>query len=133
MNLMLAPGILENAIDHAKACYPNEGCGLVVGREAGERFIPMTNVSGSASRFEMDAGELINSLRDMRGRGEELIAIYHSHPHGSAEPSKTDIEQAHYPEAAHLIISLGALERPQAAAFRIVDGEVLGIEVHVIV
>jgi proteasome lid subunit RPN8/RPN11 len=62
-----------------------------------------------------------------------LIAIFHSHPHGPAEPSKTDIERAYYPEVAHLIVSLAELERPQAVAFRILDGEALAIELHVIV
>ena len=133
MNLLLAPGILERVISQAKGAYPNEGCGLLVGRQVAERFIPVTNTSASASHYEMDPAELINALRDVRPSGEELIAIYHSHPHGPAEPSKTDIERAYYPEAAHLIVSLAEPERPQAAAFRIVDGEVIAIEVHVIV
>jgi len=76
---------------------------------------------------------LIAVLRDLRDVGETLIAIYHSHPHGPPEPSSTDVARAYYPEAAHLIISLAELERPQAAAFRIVDGEILPIELRVIV
>ncbi len=133
MSLTLAVGILEEVTAHAKQSYPREGCGLLVGRQGGERFIPVTNVSTSATQYEMDPAELINTLRDLRGTGEELIAIYHSHPHGPAEPSKTDVERAYYPEAAHLIISLAELEHPRAAAFRIIDGEALAIEVHVIV
>ena len=133
MDLLLAPGILEVVIDHARAAYPNEGCGLLAGRHAAERFIPMKNVSPSAMHYEMDPAELIGILRDLRATGEELIAIYHSHPHGPAELSQTDIQRAHYPEAAQLIVSLAELERPQAAAFRIIEGEVLPIEVRVIV
>ena len=136
MNLILSPGILDEVIEHAKAAYPKEGCGLIAGTKpslAGGRFIPMTNVAQTASEFEMDPAELIKTLRDFRNAGEELVAIYHSHPHGPAQPSKKDVQRAYYPQAAHLIVSLAEPERPRAGAFRIVNGEVLEIEVHAIV
>ena len=133
MNLVLAPGILEAVIEHSKIAHPNEACGLLVGRTAAERFIPMKNIAASPHQYEMDPVEVIAALRRLRDTGEELMAICHSHPHGPAEPSKTDIERAYYPEAAHLIVSLADAKRPQVAAFRILDGEVLEIEVHAIV
>ena len=141
MNLTLAPGILEQVIEHAKAAYPKEACGLIAGpRPApgapageGRRFIPMPNVAQSAAEFEMDPAELIKILRDLPDAGEKLVAIYHSHPHGPPHLSGLDIKRAYYPEAAHLIVCLAELERPQVAAFRIVDGEALEIEVHAIV
>ena len=129
MNLTLAPGILDEVIAHAKASYPREGCGLLTPT----RFIPVTNIAPAATEFEMDPAELIAALRDIRNAGEQLTGIYHSHPHGPARPSKTDIEQAYYPEAAHVIVSLAELERPQVAAFRIANGETLEIELHAIV
>ncbi len=133
MNLLLAPGLLEQLIEQAKANYPLEACGLLVGSGSATRFIPMENILASSSAYEMDPGKLISTLRDLRSTGEDLQAIYHSHPHGPARPSKSDIERAYYPEAAHLIVSLADLERPQAAAFRIIEGKVLEIEVHAIV
>src|SRR5262245_24829519 len=133
MDLLLSPGLLEQVTRHSKSAYPNETCGLLVGRVAAERFIPMKNISTSADRYEMDPAELIPVLRGLRDTGEELIAIFNSDPHGPAEPSNTDIERAYYPEAAHLIVSLAEPERPQALAFRIAGGEVIPIEVHVIV
>lgn len=135
MNLLLAPGILEAILAHAKGCYPNEGCGLVTETAGapGGRFIPMRNAAASTTEFEMDPQELIGALRDARNRGEQLIAIYHSHPNGPARPSRHDVERAYYPEAAYLIVSLADRERPQAAAFRIIDGEVIEVEVHAIV
>jgi proteasome lid subunit RPN8/RPN11 len=130
------PEILDEVIDHAKTTYPSEGCGLIAGTKpslAGSRFIPITNVAQNASEFEMDPAELIKTLRDLRDAGEELVAIYHSHPHGPARPSGTDVRRAYYPDAAHLIVSLADPEHPKIAAFRIIDGEVLEIEVHAIV
>lgn len=133
MDLTLSPGVLEQIIEYAKTAYPNEACGLLVGRTVADRFIQMTNISSSAAAYEMDPTELARSLRHLRETGESLIAIFHSHPHGPAEPSQKDIRQAYYPEAAHLIVSLAELERPQAAAFRIVDAETLAVELRVIV
>ncbi len=133
MNLLLAPGLLDEVIKHAKSNIPQESCGLLVGRGSADRFIPMVNVLGSSSAYEMDPASLISVFRDLRNTGEELVAIYHSHPHGPARPSKSDIERAYYPETAHLIVSLADPECPQAAAFRILDGDVLEIEVHAIV
>lgn len=133
MNLSLAPGLLEEIIEHARRCYPKEGCGLLVGRQAADRFIAVDNASASETAYDMEPAQLIGALRDLRAGGERLVAIYHSHPRGPAQPSRSDIERAYYPEAAHLIVSLAEPEHPQAAAFRIIDGDVLEIEVHVIV
>jgi proteasome lid subunit RPN8/RPN11 len=129
----MAPGLLDRVIEHAKTHSPQEACGLLVGIGSADRFIPMTNALASSTEYEMDPAQLIATLRDLRSSGEDLIAIYHSHPRGPARPSKSDIERAYYPAAAYLIISLADPERPQAAAFRIIDGEVLEIEVHAIV
>jgi proteasome lid subunit RPN8/RPN11 len=136
MNLTLAPGILDEIIEHAKAAHPREGCGLIAGMRSslvGTRLMPITNVAASAAEYEMDPAELIKTLKDLRSSGEDLVAIYHSHPYGPASPSRVDIERAYFPEAAHLIVSLAELERPRVAAFRIVDGETAEIEVHAIV
>jgi len=133
MDLILVPGLLEQMIAHAKRCRPAEACGLLTGRDSAERYIPVTNISAKEHEYEMDPAELITALRGVRETGERLIAIFHSHPSGPAEPSQSDIDRAYYPEAAHLIISFGEPERPLAVPFRIVDGQVLPIELHVIV
>ena len=133
MNLVLAPGLLDLVIKHAKEKYPQEACGLLVGRGSADRFIPMENTLGSSTAYEMDPAHLISTFRDLRDAGEDLVAIFHSHPRGPARPSESDIRRAYYPEAAQLIISLADPERPQVAGFRIIDGEVLDIDVRAIV
>ena len=135
MDLNLAPGILEEVIEDAKKWRPQEACGLIAGvrPSSGRRLIPMENVKASETEYEMDPSRLIGVLRGLRNSGEELVAIYHSHPFGPARPSRSDIERAYYPEAVQLIVSLADPERPHAAAFRIVEGEVLEVELRVIV
>jgi proteasome lid subunit RPN8/RPN11 len=133
MDLTVNPGILDQILQHAESAYPNEGCGLLVGQTSAERFIPITNLSASPTEYEMDPAELIRVLRELRGTGERLVAIYHSHPNGPAELSRKDIERAYYPDAAQVVVSLSDQGHPQTAAFRIIDGAAIPIELHVIV
>jgi proteasome lid subunit RPN8/RPN11 len=134
MDLTLAPGILEQLIAHSRESLPQEGCGLIAGQgNLGERFIPIKNSAASEHMYEMEPEQLIPALRSLRESGEQLIAIYHSHPKGLAVPSARDMEQASYPRAAHVIVSLENRERPDVRAFRILEGEALEIGLHVIV
>jgi proteasome lid subunit RPN8/RPN11 len=59
----------------------------------------------------------------MRDRGEQLVAIYHSHPR-SAEPlpSETDVKLAYYPSATYLIVGLAGA-KPLLRAFEISERE----------
>jgi proteasome lid subunit RPN8/RPN11 len=56
-------------------------------------------------RYLVDAQEQLQAFCQMEERGWELLGIYHSHLHGPDEPSPTDIAEAYYPEAIHLIWS----------------------------
>ena len=56
----------------------------------------------------------------MDQRGEELVAIYHSHPASQPYPSPTDRAEAHYPEAVYVLISLRSANA-EVRAYRIAD------------
>jgi proteasome lid subunit RPN8/RPN11 len=71
-------------------------------------------------------------MLDLEERGLEMLAIYHSHPHGPETPSTSDIAQATYPESAYVIISLADKQKPSVRAFNIVDGRVEEITYRVI-
>ena len=78
------------------------------------RCYPVANISATPAKlFAMDPARQIAAMRGMRDRGEQLFAIYHSHPSSPPLPSAVDLEQANYPETLYLIISLqtqGVLE-----------------------
>ena len=134
MNLTLAPGLLEQIVSYTRSGLPLESCGLLAGRESSAtQFIPITNRLASATEFDMEPAELIAALRSLRTNGESLLAIVHSHPRGPALPSPADIQRAWYPEAAHVIVSFASAETPEVHGFRILDGEVLEIELRAIV
>jgi [CysO sulfur-carrier protein]-S-L-cysteine hydrolase len=101
-----------------------EVCGLISGDANGfKRCFPVANVAANPERrFEMDPRGQIDALRAMAQLGEELRAIYHSHPNGPAHPSDTDVDQHQYPDSYYLIISLARPVRPELRAFLIRDG-----------
>jgi proteasome lid subunit RPN8/RPN11 len=131
--ITLQPNLIDEIVGHARRVYPQEACGLLAGHSGqATRFLPTPNALASETAYEIDPSLLISAFRSLRESGEELIAIVHSHPRGPAEPSKRDLERVYYPQAAHLIVSLAAPDRPQLRAFRIIDGQAYEIEVHAI-
>jgi proteasome lid subunit RPN8/RPN11 len=83
---------------------PQEACGLVAGRNRlTSQVYPIANELNSGVRFRMDPGEQLRALLEIEDSGDELLAIYHSHPQGPDRPSLTDIAEAAYPGVVHLI------------------------------
>jgi len=113
-------------IAHAREAAPAECCGLVGGFSGAQAssLYPLRNVTPDPEvRYEAAAEDLFAAQRQMRERGEELLAIYHSHPRSTdPKPSETDIRQAFYPSATYLIIGL-AEGRPTVNAFNISERE----------
>jgi [CysO sulfur-carrier protein]-S-L-cysteine hydrolase len=117
---------LEAMIAHAREAAPAECCGLV-GGIAGTRassLYRLRNVTAEPEvRYEAAPEDLFAAQRQMRERGEELLAIYHSHPRAEEpSPSETDIRQAFYPSATYLIIGLAG-HGPVIKAFNISERE----------
>jgi len=112
-------------IQQAQAEHPNECCGLLAGKDGRvTQIYKMTNTQHSPVNYLMDPREQFAAFKDMRKREVELLAIYHSHPHTQAYPSKTDVRLAYYPEAAYLIMSLEDKAKPIVKSYRISqDGE----------
>ena len=111
----LPRSIVNQLLHHAQLSPDSEVCGLIGGKDGvPSRCYPVANVATAPQRlFAMDPAQQIAAMRSMRERGEELFAIYHSHPASPAVPSATDLAQANYPETLYLIISLqtrGVLE-----------------------
>jgi proteasome lid subunit RPN8/RPN11 len=107
-------------IAHARKTSPSECCGLIGGEENGNArsIYALRNIAPSPqTAYEAAPEELFAAQRQMRERGEQLVAIYHSHPR-SVEPfpSETDVRLAYYPAAVYLIIGLGGVE-PSLRAF----------------
>lgn len=118
-------------VEHAWSDFPYEVCGLLGVRPDGtiEHF-RITNAERSMTYYSMAPKELLHAMRTIEDEGWEL-AIYHSHTHTEAYPSRTDIELAAYPDAMYLIVSLQDHDAPHVRAFRIVEGTVSELPVAV--
>lgn len=117
--------LLEEIGAHAREASPAECCGLVGGRDGRALSVyRLTNVARDAlTSYEGEPRELFGAQRAMRDRGEQLVAIYHSHPRSPAPaPSERDVRLAYYPEAVHLIVGLAGGEAV-VRAFRLYESE----------
>ncbi len=113
---------LQKIVEHAQAEAPLEACGLLAGVGATvERVYPMENADHSETSFQLNPEEQYRVFVEIEELGQELVGIYHSHPHSSAYPSARDVDMAYYPEAVYVIVSLLG-PRPEVRAFRIRDG-----------
>jgi len=132
----LPRAIREAMVVQARAEYPNEACGLIVGdRPAAHggralRYEPARNKAASPYRYEVDPGDLLRLTIATDDADEVFWAIVHSHTHTPAVPSPTDVGLAFYPDALYLLVSLADAEKdratgePSVRAWRIVDGTV---------
>jgi proteasome lid subunit RPN8/RPN11 len=112
-------------IAHARAAFPAECCGLLLGtRESIVDAVRTRNVADAPSRFFIDPKDHIDLRREARGRGLDVVGFYHSHPRSPARPSETDRAEATYPDHLYVIVSLAAAE-PDVRLFRFDDGNFL--------
>ena len=120
--IMLQRAHVEEMCAHAREANPAECCGLIGGLPSGRaRSIYRLRNAASDPRVAYEAApeELFTAQRLMRERGEQLLAIYHSHPRSiEPVPSETDVRLAYYPAAIYFIIGLTSGD-PALRAFRI--------------
>lgn len=118
--------LVNQLLTHAQHSPEAEVCGLISRTGKGQyRVYPVANVAGEADHlFAMEPKAQIEAMRRMRENGEELFAIYHSHPHAPAEPSLRDLQEAAYPEAFYLIISLNTKGVLEMRGYRLQHGSV---------
>ena len=88
-------------VAHARASYPNECCGAMLGTiEDGRKQVvaamPLDNVSAGSqrARYELRPEDLLNADREARRRHMDLVGIYHSHPDCGAYFSETDLKNS---------------------------------------
>jgi proteasome lid subunit RPN8/RPN11 len=124
--------IAAQIVAHAQSGYPDEVCGLVAGRgDVATAAYPGHNISPTpADTYELDHDTLARMI-DFEDAGLELVAIYHSHPHGPDRPSPTDIASATYPDSVHLIVSFTAPDEPKLMGFRISCGNMQKIKTRI--
>ena len=99
--IRIEPGAWSAMVAHARAAYPNECCGAMLGATNGETKLVRESVAlenafegAQAARYELRPEDLLAADKSARERGMDLIGIYHSHPDCDAYFSKTDLENS---------------------------------------
>lgn len=110
-------------VGHAKAAYPNECCGAMLGSTDGElkhvtAAVPLENAyAGSQeARYELKSEDLLKADAEARRQGLDLIGIFHSHPDCDAYFSKTDLENS-CPWYSFVVLSIQKGEFHHANSF----------------
>ena len=93
--MKIAQDLADEIVAHALEDRPNECCGMVSGAdgEATEVF-RARNALASPYSFDMEPSDQFGIYTTIEDRGEEILAIYHSHTKSPAEPSQSDRNNA---------------------------------------
>lgn len=79
--------VVQDAEKHAKECFPQEACGLIIVRKGRRVYIPCKNTaSENMDQFAISPEEYAKA----EDQGE-VVALFHSHPNASANPSEADL------------------------------------------
>jgi proteasome lid subunit RPN8/RPN11 len=138
--------IYEQLMAHAEQDAPNECCGLIGGRDgAATTLYRARNAEASPLRYRIADQEVFDVRKQIEEKGEDLVAIYHSHTASPAYPSQTDINLAFWewskdgqteralawPGTIYLIASLAEGEEP-LRGFDITEAaEVVEVELEI--
>lgn len=123
MTLELSPDQLQAIKVQAERTYPEECCGLLLGRLEEDRKLlvevrstentwdpqvaddlsdtPLTK----SRRYWIAPEEMLAAMRYARSHALDVIGIYHSHPNHPAVPSECDRRLA-WPQYSYLIVSV---------------------------
>ena len=117
--------LTQQLLHQAQSSPLHEVCGLISAKNGLPcHCYPIKNSAEQPeNRFLLDAQQQIAAQVAMREQGEELFAVYHSHPTAPALPSSTDIALANPANALHLIISLDTKGVLEMRGFTFADGQ----------
>jgi proteasome lid subunit RPN8/RPN11 len=126
--ISLADDKLTEAREHALAEYPNECCGIVIGKpdhsESDQVFLctniqnklheqdPATYVRDARTAYYIDPRELMRIMKQAQAQDLVIKLFYHSHPEHDAYFPDEDKRMAlfdnepTYPDARYLVISV---------------------------
>jgi proteasome lid subunit RPN8/RPN11 len=112
MSLRLRAIHTEQVHAHLCRAYPEEGCGVLVGRDEGalrvvERVVAFENQreDSRGNRYLISPERLLVVEREAREEGLDVVGFFHSHPDHTALPSAFDLEHA-WPYYSYLIVSV---------------------------
>jgi proteasome lid subunit RPN8/RPN11 len=111
-------------VAHARASYPNECCGAMLGAieddgKTVRQAIALENAfeGAQAARYELRPADLLAADKAARERRMDVIGIYHSHPDCDAYFSATDLQNS-CPWYSFVVLSIQKGDFHHANCFR---------------
>jgi len=136
--MVLAERDLSEIFAHAEEAYPEEACGIVIGKPGNpdthavrrcgnlanqyHRDDPIRNPRDAKTAYIMDPKDLLRIQSEADTNGFEFVLLYHSHPDHEAYFSETDRELALFddepvwPQLRYLVVSV---KNRKAAYFKL--------------
>ena len=112
---------------HLCRAYPEEGCGVMLGRESEghrevEKVIAFDNVREDSreNRYLIAPEQFLRAEREARDAGLDVIGFFHSHPDHPSRPSAFDLEHA-WPWYSYLIVSVERGTAKDAHSWRLAE------------
>jgi [CysO sulfur-carrier protein]-S-L-cysteine hydrolase len=119
--VVIPAAVRDEIVAHARAGLPNEACGILAGLDGRvERFFPAQPDEPSPYYYRIESRDQIRIMNEIDAAGLDLLGIYHSHTSSPAYPSRTDAEQAFWPDAVYVIVSLAGAD-PDVRGYRMHD------------
>lgn len=147
VRFLLPAQIHQQMLDHARSAFPNECCGVLLGKfpspmlkpdaqakdalkpdaQAKEKIcqivrdFPVANTLASPTEYAIDQKELFRASKAARADGLDIVGFYHSHPSSAPIPSQKDRERNYWgKEVIHFIISLET-DPPELAGWHLTE------------
>jgi proteasome lid subunit RPN8/RPN11 len=125
--LVISPRHLQTVSRHATASYPDECCGVLIGRvledaTVVERVLSVGNERQDSrhNRYLISPETVLAAQKEARALGLDVVGYYHSHPDHPARPSDFDREHA-WPWVSYLIVSLQGRKVVDTRSWRLND------------
>jgi proteasome lid subunit RPN8/RPN11 len=112
MSLILSRTLYDDLRIHGEETYPNECCGILLGRADTDIRVDTlvragnTRTDSAHNRYNIAPEELIAAQRQARKSGLDIVGFYHSHPDHPAQWSPTDFAEAHWFGCAYVITAV---------------------------
>jgi proteasome lid subunit RPN8/RPN11 len=125
--LFISPRHLHTVERHASVSYPDECCGVLIGRcQSGATFVERVLSVGNErsdsrhNRYLITPETVLAAHKEARALGLDVVGYYHSHPDHPARPSDFDREHA-WPGVSYLIVSVEQRKVVDARSWRLSD------------
>ncbi|MGA2603355.1 MAG: M67 family metallopeptidase [Verrucomicrobiia bacterium] len=121
--MKLSQQLLHQIHRQLESGYPNEACGVMLGKNGVVTEIVSADnerTDSARNRYLIDPLAYMKIERGADQRGLEVLGIYHSHPDVAARPSQFDLDHA-WPNFSYLIVSVVKGKAVESNSWRLRD------------